>query len=86
MNNNLGLKMDADTVIGGLLHDTVEDTDLTFLQVELLFGPIVRRIVEGETKVSKLPKIALGPDQKGSYRDEQVSTFVSLSRFINTSF
>ena len=41
-----GLKMDADTVIAGLLHDAVEDTDMTFLQLELLFGPVVRRIVE----------------------------------------
>lgn len=46
-----GIGMDCDTVVSGLLHDTVEDTELTFLQVELLFGPTVRRIVEGETKV-----------------------------------
>ena len=51
------LGMDSDTIVSGLLHDTVEDTDLTFLQVELLFGPTVRKIVEGETKVSKLPKV-----------------------------
>lgn len=51
-----GLKMDAETVIAGLLHDTVEDTELTFAQVEALFGRTVRGIVEGETKVSKLPK------------------------------
>lgn len=51
-----GLKMDGDTVIAGLLHDTVEDTELTFAQVEALFGKTVRSIVEGETKVSKLPK------------------------------
>jgi (p)ppGpp synthase/HD superfamily hydrolase len=51
-----GLKMDAETVIAGLLHDTVEDTDLTFEEVEILFGPMVRKIVEGETKVSKLPR------------------------------
>ena len=53
-----GLKMDGDTVIAGLLHDTVEDTELTFSQVEALFGKTVRTIVEGETKVSKLPKLA----------------------------
>lgn len=51
-----GLKMDAETVMAGLLHDTVEDTELTFAQVESLFGVTVRSIVEGETKVSKLPK------------------------------
>eukprot|EP00957_Ditylum_brightwellii_P049145 3728734-Ditylum_brightwellii.AAC.1 len=32
------LKMDAETVMAGLLHDTVEDTDLTFTQVEAMFG------------------------------------------------
>ena len=53
-----GLKMDAETVMAGLLHDTVEDTDLTFEQVEAMFGHVVKSIVEGETKVSKLPKLA----------------------------
>jgi hypothetical protein len=52
------LKMDAETVMAGLLHDTVEDTDLTFEQVEAMFGHVVKSIVEGETKVSKLPKLA----------------------------
>ena len=53
------LKMDKETVMAGLLHDTVEDTELTFEQVEALFGPVVMSIVEGETKVSKLPKLAM---------------------------
>jgi hypothetical protein len=61
-----GLKMDGETVMAGLLHDTVEDTDLTFAQVESLFGHTVRSIVEGETKVSKLPKLAFT-----EYADEQ---------------
>lgn len=50
------LKMDGETVMAGLLHDTVEDTSLTFENIEELFGETVRKIVEGETKVSKLPK------------------------------
>lgn len=62
-----GLKMDGPTVKAGLLHDTVEDTELTFELVEDMFGKVVRSIVEGETKVSKLPKIALSE----SYADEQ---------------
>lgn len=61
-----GLKMDSETVMSGLLHDTVEDTDLTFELVEGIFGTVVRSIVEGETKVSKLPKLAFS-----DYADEQ---------------
>mmetsp|Transcript_13040 Transcript_13040/g.38979 ORF Transcript_13040/g.38979 Transcript_13040/m.38979 type:complete len:796 (-) Transcript_13040:18-2405(-) len=53
-----GLGMDRETVVAGLLHDTVEDTELTFEEVEAMFGTDVRNIVEGETKVSKLPKMA----------------------------
>ncbi|WP_245588552.1 RelA/SpoT family protein [Deinococcus pimensis] len=59
------LNMDTDAVIAGLLHDTVEDTDVTFEEVERGFGPEVRRIVEGETKVSKLTKMS------ASLQDEQ---------------
>ena len=51
-------RMDRDAVVSGLLHDTVEDTDMTFQEVEAMFGRDVRGIVEGETKVSKLPKMA----------------------------
>jgi len=60
------LYMDAETIMAGLLHDTVEDTNLTFDQIERKFGLTVRTIVEGETKVSKLPKL-----QFSSYADEQ---------------
>jgi hypothetical protein len=44
-------RMDRDAVVSGLLHDTVEDTDMTFQEVEAMFGRDVRGIVEGETKV-----------------------------------
>ena len=52
------LGMDTDGVVAGLLHDTVEDTDVTFDDIGRDFGPDVRRIVEGETKVSKLTKMS----------------------------
>ena len=55
------LKMDVETVAAGLLHDTVEDTAVTFDMLEARFGSTLRKIVEGETKVSKLPKLAQRP-------------------------
>ncbi|MCO5558381.1 hypothetical protein L7F22_011963 [Adiantum nelumboides] len=55
------LELDWETLAAGLLHDTVEDTNLvTFARIEKEFGPVVRRIVEGETKVSKLGKLQCG--------------------------
>ncbi|KAJ4753611.1 GTP pyrophosphokinase [Rhynchospora pubera] len=52
------LELDWESIAAGLLHDTVEDTDVvTFDRIEKEFGTTVRNIVEGETKVSKLGKI-----------------------------
>lgn len=45
--------MDIDTVLAGVLHDTVEDTDATLEQIETLFGRDVAFLVDGVTKVSQ---------------------------------
>jgi GTP pyrophosphokinase len=51
------LQMDWECLAAGLLHDTVEDCgDAVELdEIGFAFGAAVRRIVEGETKFSKLP-------------------------------
>jgi guanosine-3',5'-bis(diphosphate) 3'-pyrophosphohydrolase len=45
--------MDAQTVAAGLLHDTVEDAEITEEEIEKEFGPEVRFLVEGVTKLGK---------------------------------
>lgn len=45
--------MDIDSVLAGILHDTVEDTTLTTEEVENLFGHDVAFLVEGVTKISQ---------------------------------
>lgn len=47
------LGMDAPTIAAGLLHDTVEDGDVTEEDIEREFGPQVRFLVEGVTKLGK---------------------------------
>ena len=42
----------ATSVVAALLHDTVEDTDLTLDDVKDLFGPTVTTIIDGLTKIS----------------------------------
>ncbi|MBQ6335896.1 MAG: bifunctional (p)ppGpp synthetase/guanosine-3',5'-bis(diphosphate) 3'-pyrophosphohydrolase [Ruminococcus sp.] len=46
--------MDTDSIVAGLLHDTVEDTAVTLEQVEEGFGSEVRNLVDGLTKISKI--------------------------------
>lgn len=46
------LKLDVDTIITGLLHDTVEDTSVTLKDIEDHFGSTVARLVDGVTKIS----------------------------------
>ncbi len=48
------LKLDAETIATGILHDTIEDTVATPEQIEKLFGAHVARLVDGVTKLSKI--------------------------------
>jgi GTP pyrophosphokinase len=48
------LRLDQETIITALLHDTVEDTLATTEEIERLFGPDVARLVDGVTKLSKI--------------------------------
>ncbi len=48
------LKLDQQTIVTALLHDTVEDTLATIEEVEKLFGPDIARLVDGVTKLSKI--------------------------------
>ena len=48
------LKMDSTAVAAGLLHDAVEDTDVTIDEIEKRFGEQVAHIVEGVTKLDKI--------------------------------
>lgn len=48
---------DAEVIQAALLHDTVEDTDTSFDEIEQHFGPNVRKIVEEVTDDKSLPKM-----------------------------
>jgi guanosine-3',5'-bis(diphosphate) 3'-pyrophosphohydrolase len=48
------LKMDATAIAAGLLHDAVEDTDVTTAEIAKRFGEQVAHIVEGVTKLDKI--------------------------------
>ena len=62
------LRMDAETVCAALLHDTVEDTDITADVVEEEFGSDVRQLVEGVTKITRIEVESLSDEQAATFR------------------
>ncbi|OEF98977.1 (p)ppGpp synthetase [Vulcanibacillus modesticaldus] len=50
----VGLQLDVVTVVSGLLHDVVEDTEVTLEEIEEKFGPEVSRLVDGVTKLRRI--------------------------------
>jgi GTP diphosphokinase / guanosine-3',5'-bis(diphosphate) 3'-diphosphatase len=48
------MKMDPIAIAAGLLHDSVEDTSVTIVEIRKEFGEQVAHIVEGVTKISKI--------------------------------
>ena len=53
-NKLLDWKMDQTTIISALLHDVVEDTDVTLKDIEKEFGSEVAMLVDGVTKVENI--------------------------------
>ena len=51
------LKLDQETIVTALLHDTVEDTLATIDDIDRNFGPDVARLVDGVTKLSKIEQM-----------------------------
>ncbi len=62
------LQLDSVTVASGLIHDVIEDTDITLEDVEREFGREIAQIVDGLTKIGHLPMTSLQERQVENYR------------------
>ncbi|PHX97692.1 MAG: (p)ppGpp synthetase [Gemmatimonadetes bacterium] len=62
------LQLDSVTVASGLIHDVIEDTDVTLEDVEREFGREIAQIVDGLTKIGHLPLTSLQERQVENYR------------------
>src|SRR3970040_593805 len=54
------LHIPPSAVAAGLLHDTVEDTDITLQDLERDFGQEIANLVDGVTKLTQLPRVSRG--------------------------
>ncbi len=48
------MRLDTDSIVTAILHDTIEDTDLTLEEIEKNFGKDVAKLVDGVTKLTKI--------------------------------
>lgn len=70
------LKLDQDTIITALLHDTLEDTLTTHAEIERLFGPDVARLVDGVTKLSQIEQKEIAAETEREKAAENLRKFL----------
>lgn len=71
------MRMPAEVVAAGLLHDTVEDTTIKLDDLKKQFGDTVTNLVDGVTKLESLPRVSHNDEQpspeQASRRKRQVA-------------
>jgi GTP diphosphokinase / guanosine-3',5'-bis(diphosphate) 3'-diphosphatase len=74
------LHMSADAISAGLLHDVVEDTDVTLQEIREQFGMSTAALVDGVTKLKALPRVSRSEHHDQDDDDESVLTAEQLSK------
>ncbi|MDR1439278.1 MAG: bifunctional (p)ppGpp synthetase/guanosine-3',5'-bis(diphosphate) 3'-pyrophosphohydrolase [Clostridiales bacterium] len=72
------LELDAGSIIAGLLHDVVEDTSVTLEKLSEMFGDGIMQIVDGVTKLDKIPYTTKEEQQAENIR----KMFLAMSKDI----
>lgn len=70
------LKLDQQTIITAMLHDTLEDTLATPEEIESLFGPEVARLVDGVTKLSQIEQKEIAAETEHEKAAENLRKFL----------
>ena len=61
-------KLDDATIVAALLHDVIEDTDVTRAEIDQMFGKEIGALVEGLTKIKKLDLVTKKAEQAENFR------------------
>ena len=68
------LRLDTASIATALLHDTLEDTDATYGELQKLFGAEIAELVDGVTKLSKLEMSSQDTAQAENFRKLLLAT------------
>lgn len=73
------LELDKESIAGGLLHDVIEDTDVTYDDLKEQFGPEIALIVDG---VSKLGRLSYSSDKIELQAENLKKMFLAMAKDI----
>ena len=76
------LRMDSTTIAAALLHDVIEDCDVTTEELETRFGPDVTRLVDGVTKLNRLDQLTIEGYQSDLTGTEQAEQAADLRKIL----
>ncbi len=62
------LGLDDATIVAAVLHDTIEDTEVTREEIDRVFGHDIGRLVDGLTKIKKLDLVSKRAEQAENFR------------------
>ncbi len=65
------LRVPPPVISAGLLHDTVEDTELTLQDIQRDFGDEIALLVDGVTKLTQLPRVSRGDQHSDEQAEEE---------------
>ena len=73
--------LDAESIMAGLLHDTIEDTEASYAEVSKEFGEVVAILVDGVTKLTKMEHTSYSTKEEQQMEDLR-KMFVAMAKDI----
>ena len=77
------MRVPPDVVAAGLLHDTVEDTDITLDDLERDFTADIAKMVDGVTKLTQLPRVSRADQSPKAVEEEEATRLIAERRGVN---